>query len=179
MSMDTNKLWRLPTPSRRTLEMVRSGEFPIRTYGNSHCGTASAFKIRYHLKCVCSPKLDHRGFLFDQLNIQSYFESIQRTHLSCERLTEVCLQQLLEHILVENPSCQIYSMQLTLSPEPYLASMTSTLEDPGNLLAPKVSKRKSQPVAQESIRMVGSKKHDPKHHHKPSHSHYRFRDLPE
>lgn len=128
--------------TKKTLEMVRSGEFDIHTYGENHCGTTEEFKIRYHLICNCSPKLDQRGFLFDQLNIQSYFESIKRTQLSCERLTVVCLEQLLEHILAENPACQIYKMSLTLSPEPFLASMTHSWDNPGNPLSKptKVSK---------------------------------------
>lgn len=112
----------------KSLKMVRSGEFDIHTYGDNHCGTAEEFKIRYHLTCECSPLLDHRGFLFDQINIQQYFESIKRTQLSCERLTVVCLNQLLEHILTENPKCQIKRMELTLSPEPFLASMTNAIE---------------------------------------------------
>jgi hypothetical protein len=128
---------------KKGLEMVRSGEFNISTYGDNHCGTADHFKVRYHLKCSCTSRLDKRGFLFDQLNIQSYFESIKRTQLSCERLTVVCLEQLLEHILSENPTCEIHKMELTLSPEPFLASMTHSLEsdnDDGKLTLPKVKK---------------------------------------
>lgn len=128
----------------KSLKMVRSGEFDIHTYGENHCGVSEEFKIRYHLTCECSPLLDHRGFLFDQINIQQYFESIKRTQLSCERLTVVCLNQLLEHILTENPKCQIKRMELTLSPEPFLASMTNAIEskEEGYLKKPELPKTK-------------------------------------
>lgn len=168
---------------KKTLEMDRSGEFDIKTYGNNHCGTDDAFKIRYHLKCLCSSKLDQRGFLFDQLNIQQFFESIQKTSLSCEQLTEVCLEQLLEHIMVENPGCQIFRMELALSPAPYMASMVHAWENPDNPLeAPTVGpKTRRARVIQNAASISGSetienesKVHSPTHQHLPSHSHYKF-----
>jgi hypothetical protein len=134
--------------TKKTIEMVRSGEFGIQTYGTHHCGTAERFNIRYHMKCVCSPKLDHRGFLFDQLNIQAFFEGIKRTNLSCEQLTVHCLEGLLENILKENPACQIYRMEMTLAPEPYAASMTHVWDNPVDPLTeptclPRTTTRKS------------------------------------
>lgn len=156
--------------TKKTLDMVRSGEFSIKTYGKNHCGTSHSFNIRYHLKCSCSSKLDHRGFLFDQLNIQSFFESIGRTQLSCERLTQVCQQQLLEHILLENPTCQIYRIELTLAPEPFLASMTSAWDNPNDPL--------TRPIVKKSV--IKSKKNKTEsvllHSHEPSHDHYLFRE---
>ena len=155
----------------KSLDMVRSGEFTIQTYGNSHCGTSDKFMIRYHLKCSCTPLLDHRGFLFDQLNIQQFFESIKRTQLSCERLTVVCLEQLLEHILTENPTCQILKAELTLSPEPYLASMTHTLDGEGKHLTKSQSDKM---VVSSKPPKVSKAVHDPAHQHEPSHKHYIF-----
>jgi hypothetical protein len=182
---------------QKSLKMVRSGEFDIHTYGDNHCGTAEEFKIRYHLICECSPVLDNRGFLFDQLNIQSYFESIKRTQLSCERLTVVCLEQLLEHILTENPTCEIRRMELTLSPEPFLASLSHAIDGEGDSLTKpdNVSKRPGK-VSRTTTKKDESPKghrltnlpptvtngsedpkvHDPSHEHKPSHDHYIFNE---
>jgi hypothetical protein len=110
----------------KTLKIVRSGEFPLRTYGNHHCGTSHSFNVKYHLITLCDPRLDHRGFLFDQLNIDKFFHVIKSTSLSCEQLTERTLVKLKKFILRENPDCLIHAMSLTLSPEPYLAAMTSS-----------------------------------------------------
>lgn len=159
---------------KKTIKMVRSGEFDLKTYGQNHCGVSSEFKIRYHMTCMCSPKLDNRGFLFDQLNIQNFFESIGRTSLSCERLTVVCLEQLLEHILEENPTCQIYNMELTLSPEPYMASMShawDNAKDPLTVLVDDTIKHWSEVVKTHDINKV----HSPNHKHEPSHV-YTFRE---
>lgn len=171
--------------TKKTLEMTRGGEFNIHTYGNNHCGVDEEFKIRYHLKCRCSPKLDRRGFLFDQLNVQSFFESIKKTKLSCEQLTVQCLEQLLEHILAENPGCQIYGMELTLSPAPFMASMTHAWENPNNPLkkptAPKKSSSK-RPAIKSVIRTTITDGSTPPviteevHNHEPSHPHYLFHE---
>lgn len=112
--------------------MVRDGEFKIYAYGNNHCGVDRNLKIKYHMVCLCSPKLDRRGFLFDQLNVQNYFDSIKRSRLSCEKLVKQSCKQLLDRILVENPQCQIYKMELTLSPAPHMASMTYTWNNPSS-----------------------------------------------
>lgn len=106
-----------------SLTMNREGSFVIKTYGPNHCGVGSKIAIRYSLVCECRPTLDHRGFLFDQLNVDRYFKEIKRTSLSCERLVMRCTHDLIAQIRAENKGCQIDRMQLTLSPEPFAASM--------------------------------------------------------
>lgn len=110
------------------LEIERQGEFGIQTYGKNHCGTGTEFKLRYKMVCTCSPRLDTRGFLFEQTEVQTFFENVKRTNKSCEQLTEWCLGGLHQHIMQENPGCQIYTLKLTLSPEPFAASMTCSWE---------------------------------------------------
>jgi hypothetical protein len=118
------------------LKVVRSAEFHLHTYGKNHCGTANAFDLRYHMTCLCSPKLDHRGFLFDQLNIDVFFNKVKKTSMSCEKLTETLLKRLKTFILEENPACEIYAMNLTLSPHPYAVAMTSQwARDPEYVIA--------------------------------------------
>ena len=108
------------------LTIVRSGQFHIHTYGSHHCGTGESFDIRYHLTAICSPKLDKRGFEFDQVNIDKFFQTVKRTSMSCEKLTETLLGKLRRHILQENPLCLIHNMELSLSPQPFMASMGAT-----------------------------------------------------
>jgi hypothetical protein len=110
--------------SQHKLTMDRSGEFRIHAFGPSHCGIDEDLKIKYRMVCECQPKLDNRGFLFDQINVDMFFQSIKRSKLSCERLTVRCVRQLVQAIKLENPSCQINKVELTLSPAPFMASMT-------------------------------------------------------
>lgn len=108
----------------QTLVLNREGEFKIKTTGNKHCGTSDSQWMKYHLWCECDVKLDSRGFLFEQLNVDKFFQKMQRTTLSCERLTMSCCKKLAAMIRKENPVCKIRGMRLTLSPFPYKASMT-------------------------------------------------------
>lgn len=108
--------------------MDREGEFRIRAEGPNHCGVDTNLLIKYQMKCLCTSKLDKRGFLFDQINVDRYFQSIKRSKRSCEKLTQMCLNDLRKMIMEENPVCEILKMELTLSPAPHKASMTFTWE---------------------------------------------------
>jgi hypothetical protein len=112
--------------NQKTLTLHRGGEFKIITYGDVHCGTLTnqLLPIRYTLNCVCENILDGRGFLFEQLNIDNFFKSLTRTTLSCEKLTINCVKRLVTLIRRDNPVCVIRSIELTLSPHPFAASMT-------------------------------------------------------
>lgn len=106
--------------------MNRMGEFNIRAYGPNHCGVAEDITIKYHMTCQCETRLDKRGFLFDQINVDNYFKAIKRSRLSCEKLAVKSVRELVEAIHTENPKCVIRKVDLTLSPFPFLASMTYT-----------------------------------------------------
>lgn len=113
-----------------TLTLRRTGEFNLRVAGDHHCGvvplhqTEPIILIKYEFSAVCSTVLDHRGFLFEQRNVDAYFQSLRRTTRSCEQLVQGCLRALLGRIMGENPSCHIIAASLTLSPAPHAASMT-------------------------------------------------------
>lgn len=111
---------------QKLLTMNRQGEFEILTVGDSHCGTFTNqyLKVKYHMICECENILDPRGFLFEQVNIDNFFKNMKRTKLSCERLTISCCKKLVTLIRKDNPVCKIRSIQLTLSPFPFQASMT-------------------------------------------------------
>jgi hypothetical protein len=112
----------------KTLKMDRSGEFRLYAYGPNHCGVDQDITVKYRMVCLCSPKLDSRGFLFDQVNVDKFFQNIKRSKRSCESLTVACVRDLLKEIRKENPRCEILKMELTLAPEPFAASMTYSWE---------------------------------------------------
>lgn len=109
-----------------TLTLRRSGQFTLRVAGDHHCGvtTDGSVLIKYEFSAVCSTVLDHRGFLFEQRNIDAYFQSLRRTTRSCEQLVQGCMRALLNRIMAENQGCHIIAASLTLSPAPHAASMT-------------------------------------------------------
>jgi hypothetical protein len=114
----------MASKTRETLTMNRSGEFQVKTLGDHHCGLAKILDVKYHMVCVCTTDLDRRGFLFDQVNVDNYFKSIRQTEMSCEQLVLNCSKSLILMILEENPQVKVHSIDLTLSPAPFLASMT-------------------------------------------------------
>jgi hypothetical protein len=107
----------------KSLTMNREGEFRVLATGPTHCGVDENLVIKYNMVCECDVKLDHRGFLFDQVNVDAFFKGIRRTELSCEKLCIDCAGKLMEMIQAENPKAVIRKMTLTLSPAPHLASM--------------------------------------------------------
>ena len=111
------------------LTMNRQGEFSIRTFGPIHCGVAENLTIKYHMICECESRLDSRGFLFDQINVDNYFKRMKRSKLSCEKMTVKCVRDLVKLIRTENPTCVVRKINLTLSPQPFMASMTYTWEN--------------------------------------------------
>lgn len=120
-----------------TLTMNREGQFAILATGPNHCGVDENLVIKYHMICECTSKLDGRGFLFDQVNVDNYFQTLKSSTLSCEQLTIKCARKLLKLIKEENPICSIRKMRLTLSPQPFKASMTFDWETEDE---PKLSK---------------------------------------
>jgi hypothetical protein len=111
-----------------SLTIERAGQFRIATFGPNHCGTLPYLTVKYRMVCQCAAKLDARGFLFDQVEVDRFFQRIERTDKSCEKLTMDSLTNLIAMIRKENPDCVINRMALTLSPEPFAASMTEVFD---------------------------------------------------
>lgn len=110
----------------KTLTLDRQGEFSILTTGNKHCGTFTNQRlwVKYHMVCECENVLDKRGFLFEQVGVDQFFQKLQRTTLSCESLAISSCKKLVSLIRKDNPVCKIRSIKLTLSPFPHAASIT-------------------------------------------------------
>ncbi len=124
---------------KQTFTLKRSGKFPIKTVpGTPHCGISDRFDIQYKFSCICDvTSLDDRGFLFDQMRIGKYFEGqiAFPVSISCEQYALKCARELFKLIVAENKGCQVSSMTLTLSPAPFVASMTYTVEaEPGQYI---------------------------------------------
>lgn len=115
---------------KQTLTLNRNGEFSVAVKGGFHCGVKEKgypndpIRVKYEVAVECTTKLDKRGFLFEQLGVQNFFEGIVKTNKSCEKLTKWCARKLIERIMMENPTCKVLSISVKLSPSPYQASMT-------------------------------------------------------
>jgi hypothetical protein len=107
-----------------TLTLEREGAFRVTLTGDSHCGVGDQLSVRYHVTVTCGVRFDQRGFLFDQLNLDAFFQRLKRTSQSCEKLTLYVARELHALILAENPACDVRTMIVKLSPEPFAAAMT-------------------------------------------------------
>jgi hypothetical protein len=116
------------THGSTSLTLRRVGDFVMRTAGvdgANHCGLQANQEMKYEvfIKCRAPVSLDQRGFLFEQREVQQYFDDLGSTGLSCELLTCNSVAGLYALIRKENPLCEVLSIELTLTPKPYLASM--------------------------------------------------------
>jgi hypothetical protein len=109
-----------------TLILKRRGEFRIQQNGDSHCGVhnLNGILVRYEVVAECEYVLDDRGFLFEQRNIDNFFQSLRSTRKSCEVLTKKTARALAKMIMEENPVCIIRKLTVNLMPAPYMADMT-------------------------------------------------------
>lgn len=108
----------------RTLTLRREGEFTIKTVpGTPHCGVGEWIDVRYRFVVLCEPSLDDRGFLFDQLSVQAYFDKKKECRSSCEKVAMRSLRDLLSLIRRENPKCRIIRASLVLTPYPFQAEV--------------------------------------------------------
>ena len=119
-------------PTCKSLTLNRSGVFTVETVpGSDHCGTQRFQEIRYQAEVKCGSKLDRRGFLIDQLNVDRFFQAQRKTNQSCERYAMTLAHGLRVALMSENPNIEIHHLKLTLSPRApngdYSASMTVEL----------------------------------------------------
>lgn len=120
------------------MSITREGQIAITTVGDSHCGTRpewvsrdSEYVVTVKYKCVveCRPITDARGFLFDQVHIDNWLKGYADNYVieqSCEELSNTLAELVIKRIGKESPLCKILSLSLTLSPDPYVASVTAT-----------------------------------------------------
>lgn len=84
--------------------------------------------VSYVITLTCEPRLDRRGFLVDQVHVHEYvkrFASLPRD-LSCERACIELAEAVIAKASKDAPHCVFKTISLTLSPDPHLASITST-----------------------------------------------------
>lgn len=105
--------------------LKRVGRFSVTTSGDNHCGTDNNLKIAYNLEVRCTAdSLDARGFLFNQMDVDRWFQKQTSTALSCEQYTIFCGRAIYKLIRKDNPVCRIEVFRLTLSPAPHAAELT-------------------------------------------------------
>lgn len=122
--------------SLRTMTIQRAGlsNFLV-VPGSNHCGPADqlvklsngarAIPVRWNISVECAPKVDARGFLFDQAMLGVFVDRIasEPTTLSCELLARHVAERLIAR-LEKLPHCEIRSLKMEFSPNPYAASIT-------------------------------------------------------
>jgi hypothetical protein len=139
------------TCTLRTITITRRGEVNWRVTGLHHCGPSDQVRseavwrranqdywmpgqlhrpyipVRYVVVVVCAPRLDERGFLFDQVTMADYMAKLadQETDLSCERLCDRAATTILEKLKTDAPACRVRSLTMTLSPAPHVAEVTA------------------------------------------------------
>lgn len=119
--------------SLRSFTIQRAGVSNWRVLGSHHCGpkeylvgpaNAKAIPVRWNAIVECAPRLDDRGFLFDQASVGRYMDALAEipTDMSCERLAHHVAERLLAKI--EKVGCVVRRLRLEFSPAPYAASIT-------------------------------------------------------
>lgn len=124
----------------RTYTLQRAGLSNFVVSGPNHCGPAAALvnvtggrkaiPVRWDMTVTCAPRLDDRGFLFDQAMVGVYMDRIAErgSTLSCELLARHVAELLLGKIAKDVPTCDVTALSLTFSPAPYAASLTVRYE---------------------------------------------------
>jgi hypothetical protein len=107
-----------------TLTMRRKGQTVVDTFGPNHCGLADRLVVTYECEItILAEALDSRGFMIDQLEINTAFQSIGKTSLSCELLSKEMARVVIEKLLKSTHIESILRVACTISPMPE-ASMT-------------------------------------------------------
>lgn len=112
--------------------IVRRGDMTFRVKGSHHCGTndyikAGTLAARWTFTVVCDPKLDHRGFLFDQNALATWVqrECSHEAYDSCEALSSDLATKFCQHVVHENPGLVIREITVTVEPNPYMSAISS------------------------------------------------------
>lgn len=119
-----------------SLTLRREGSFHQFVAGDHHCGPKAelvphegklAIKVNYTLTVACGPTLDHRGFLFDQAQVDKWFQvqGSRVSSLSCEALTIQLANRLMDKLAKDAPHCDLRGVTLQLSPAPHKASLSA------------------------------------------------------
>lgn len=112
---------------KRTMTIVRHGNFRVRPMGDKHCGVNLGNAVingNYWVRIRCTPRLDDRGFLFEQRVVDEVFQTLDATAMSCELLAYVCCRKVIERVTEDNRNLAIRSVEVSISAEPFGATLT-------------------------------------------------------
>lgn len=107
------------------LTLRRGGEFEFTTSGPNHCSTEERIRLEYLVEAECAINLDSRGFLFDQLKVGAYFDSIKHVNVSCEELAMQAARDVWEIIMNDHSGCKIYDFKLSLRSKGWTAAFVT------------------------------------------------------
>lgn len=119
----------------RNVTIRREGEARWRVTGNHHCGKASSVgpdgrtSVRYSVEIICSRRLDERGFLIDQSSIDRLIHRLAQrgTTMSCEQLVQHVARKVESFFRRNEPRCEARYIRVSLSPAPFLGTMSTEL----------------------------------------------------
>lgn len=122
-----------PGMELQNLTIRREGEARWRVSGDHHCGAAASVgpdgrtAVRYVVEILCTRALDPRGFLIDQTSIDKLIHRLAKrgTEMSCEQLVERVGREVMRYFRRFEPECEARTLKVTLSPSPFLGSMTA------------------------------------------------------
>jgi hypothetical protein len=102
----------------------RRGSFQVHVSGPNHCSATPGKNIlNYNVTIECK-HTDDRGFVFAQEDLQSYFDKITETQLSCEALAAeaaIALHKRISRVL----KTKRIRVAVEISPPPYVGSATA------------------------------------------------------
>lgn len=111
--------------------LEKQGNVMQKVFGPNHCGTQNhlhggEIPLRYHIRLFCNARLDSHGFLVDNMTISDFMEAFAGvpTELSCERLTMEIARQMEARAMAEDPGLQLRGMSVSVSPEPFNATIS-------------------------------------------------------
>ena len=117
--------------------LAQRGDVKWRVFGNKHCGlkqhvSGGRIAVRYRIELTCAPKLDDKGFLFDQSDLRSFMKSRAEipTELSCEALAWHTAELLMEEVAAKVPTCELRGLTIKLSPYPYMGEVRAAFGVP-------------------------------------------------
>lgn len=127
----------------REFTITRRGELTFTVHGAMHCGSRDFTKpvtvadraghiltARWTIEAsATADSLDSRGFLFDQTELDKLVHRVatRDSYDSCERLTKALADAFCHAVAKENEACVLQTVRVTLSPQPYLSDITTTL----------------------------------------------------
>jgi hypothetical protein len=110
--------------------ILRYGEYCCYLKGANYCSlinkesVAEQIPFKYKV-CIKTDGLDNNGFITDQSNIQSYFDNVESSDISCEKMAYNAVFYF--HELLKKCNCKALFIKVSISPPPYVSEIGFSL----------------------------------------------------